>query len=169
MYSQAWKKAFEESLAKHPPNGGVPEDAPAEERLRGRIRSLIERIADPEHQDFLFAHKEMANPTPLCEEVMRECIQPLIDGTIDLLRELLGPDISDRTVEYCERSIVSQCLHLLHLKRKQQMFSDKEGDDVFFPTVEDIDAYADHVYRFSLAGVRSIREQTASTGSRHEH
>jgi AcrR family transcriptional regulator len=163
LYSQAWRKAFEESLEKYPPNGDVPDDAPAEERLRGRIRSLIERISDPDHQDFLFAHKEMANPTPLGGKVLKECIQPLVNGTIDLLRELLGPDVSEQTVEYCERSIVSQCLHLLHLQRKEEMIAESDADlDPEFPTIDDVDSYADHVYRFSLAGIRSIREQTYS-------
>jgi len=163
LYQKAWQRAFEQSLEKYPPNGDVPDDAPAEERLRGRIRSLVRRIADPEHQDFLFAHKEMANPTPLGKEVMQACIQPLVEGTIDLLRELLGPDVSEQTVEFCERSIVSQCFHLLHLQRKKKMITENSSESAsFLPSIEDPDAYADHVFRFSLAGLRSIREQKYS-------
>ncbi len=158
LYSEAWRHAFEESLEKHPPNGGVPEDAPARERLRGRIRSLIRRIADRESQEFLFAHKEMANPTPLSKEVMRECIQPLVDGTIHLLREMMGPNVPERHIEYCERSIVSQCLHLMHLQKKKDIFPDEEEESIF-PDIEDVDEYAEHVYQFSLAGLRAIQNQ----------
>lgn len=162
LYTRAWRKAFEESLKKHPPDGGVSNDAPPEERLRGRIKSLIHRIADQESQEFRFAQKEMANPTPLGKEVMTECIEPLVEETMDLLRELLGPDATEKTVEYCKRSIVSQCFHIMHIHKKQRIFSEAETG-AFIPEIQDVDHYAEHVYQFSIAGIREMNNNESTS------
>jgi AcrR family transcriptional regulator len=156
LYAEAWRKAFRDSLAAHPPDGGVPPAAPPEERLRGRISALIRGNADYNNKSFLIAHKEMANPTRLLAEVMHECIQPLHAEMTGLVRELLGPHATEQHVRFCEVSIVSQCMYVMrwrHFRREQK------GGGGPPMGAEDIDAYAEHVAEFSLAGIRKIRER----------
>ena len=108
LCAETWHKAFQYSLESQPPHGGVPEDAPPEDRLRGRVKALIHRIADKSNKAFVIMHEKMANPTGL----------------------------------------------------------------------GDIDGYAEHVTRFSLAGIRAVREAAEAgecvammhgAGSRTEH
>jgi len=63
LYVEAWRVASERSLSAHPPDGGVPPEAPAEERLRGRILAVMQRLGDESNCEFEIMHRELANPT----------------------------------------------------------------------------------------------------------
>ncbi len=161
LYAAAWRQAFRDSLEAHPPDGDVPDDAPPEERLRGRIRAMIHHVADEDNQAFRMAHKEMANPTELLQEVRRECVRPLQEGMRSVLRELLGPDAPPRSVHFCQVSIGAQCFGVI---RHIRMHNGPPGGrpPPLEEVIQDIDAYAEHVFRFSLAGLRAVRESLES-------
>ncbi len=161
LYAEAWRTAFRRAVRAHPPDGGVPADAPPEERLRGRIRAMIHRMADEGNQAFIIALREMTSPTPLLEEVRRECIRPLQEEMRALVRALLGPGASERTVDFCRLSIVSQCINVM-LRRR----SAGEGEDDSAPAaLDDLHAYAEHVARFCLAGIRAVRRSAVERGT----
>jgi len=162
LYAEAWRKAFSDSLTAHPPDGGVAPDAPAEERLRGRIRALILGNADENNKSFLIADKEMATPTRLLAQVMHECLAPLHEETTKLVRELLGPDATGRQVRFCELSILSQCMDVVRWRRFHEGHAEGGGPPPM--PVGDVDAYAEHVARFSLAGIRAVRKQLDKRG-----
>jgi len=156
LYVEAWKFAFERSLTAHPLDGGVAPDAPAEERLRGRLLALMHRIADPDNREFDIVHKEMATPTGLLAEVMGQVIEPMQRDMRSIIEELLGNAAGDRQVRLCEMSIIGQCfgpmLRLRHARRAPDVPT--PGPILFDFTVEEL---ADHFLRFSLAGIRGIR------------
>ena len=52
LYREAWRHSFLESIKVHPPEGGVSDTAPLEERLQGRVTTLLHRIADENNKDF---------------------------------------------------------------------------------------------------------------------
>ncbi|MFZ2656438.1 MAG: CerR family C-terminal domain-containing protein [Victivallales bacterium] len=157
LYVESWRIAFQQSLKKHPLDGGISKDAPAEERFRGRISSIIHRISDPENMEFEMVHKEMANPTGLLAEVMRESLEPLREDMQSIVRELLGEKATDKEIQLCEMSIMGQCFNpaVMHKRRKDQH---KNG---FCPKPLDLDieTIAAHVIGFSLAGIREVRSQ----------
>jgi len=157
LYREAWRHAFQDSLAKHPIDGGVLNDAPAEERLRGRILSFLRRTADPENIEFEIVHKEMANPSGLLAEVMRESLKPLRDDMLSIVRELLGGGAMNREIQLCEMSIMGQCLNPIIMHKKVSMRGKGMGAEPLF-VFEDIDleSMAEHVTNFSLAGMRAI-------------
>jgi len=156
LYTEAWRHCFLESLKVHPPDGGVCEDAIPEERLRGQIVALLRRIGDEKNKEFLFVQKELANPSGLLEEVMQEEIRPLHEKMETLVRELLGPRSSDIQVRFCAVSIISQCINpMVAIKGRK---GNRENKD-FPPGVDDIEAYTNHVVKFSLAGIRAIRDE----------
>ncbi|MHC4777235.1 MAG: TetR/AcrR family transcriptional regulator, partial [Planctomycetota bacterium] len=110
LYAEAWRNEFRKSIEAHPPAGGVPKCAPAEERLRGRILSLLRRVLDKDCLEFDIIHKEMASPTGLLHEVARESIGPIRRELAGIVRELLGKGSTDKEVRLCKRSIMSQCI-----------------------------------------------------------
>jgi AcrR family transcriptional regulator len=159
LYAESWRLAFQRSMAAHPPDGGVPPDAPAEERLWGRVLSLLRRIADPNTLEFAIVHKELASPTGLLNEVMQESIEPVRRSLGVIVRELLGDKASQRQVELCQMSIRAQCFDLLVRRRRQSLLactSDKPLTSLLDAGIETI---ADHVTRFSVAGIREVRRQ----------
>ena len=164
LYAEAWRKAFIDNVAAHPPDGGVPSGAPPEERLRGRVRALVHSFADEDNQAFLIAHREMASPTRLLIEVKRECLAPLHEMTARLVRELLGPAPTEQQARFCEISVMSQCVDIMRRRHMHRLASPPEGAP---PVIDDVDAYVEHVFRFALAGIRAVRAR-AEEGGAHE-
>jgi AcrR family transcriptional regulator len=156
LYTEAWRHSFSESVKAHPLDGGVSDDAPPQERLRGSVAALLHRIADEVNREFLIVQKELANPTGLLNEVMREELRPLQERMESLVRELLGPRTSDIKVWFCMISIISQCINpMVAIKGRKEKREGKDGP----PGVDDIEAYSNHVVKFSLAGIRAIHEE----------
>ncbi|MDD1611070.1 MAG: CerR family C-terminal domain-containing protein [Methylococcaceae bacterium] len=161
LYLQAWRYAFQQDLKNHPSDGGIAEDTNAEQRLAGRIRSLIARIADPDSHFFAIVYKEMALQTNLLEKIMEQEINPERLAMIALITELLGKNATQKQIQFCHASIISQCFHLLKVKHLK--VSDATRDYVM--DLNDAALYAEHVVAFSLAGIKAIREQNlALTG-----
>lgn len=156
LYRDAWRHAFAQSMAAHPPDGGVAADAPPEERLRGQVASLLRRIADQNNREFRIMQREFSNSTGLLSEVMREEIRPLQQRTEKLVRELLGPQVAEQAVQFCEVGIISQCINPVVVRsRAKAGDKTKEGPR----RIGDIEAYAKHVVAFSLAGIAAVRAE----------
>jgi hypothetical protein len=113
-------------------------------------------MTDKNNMEFWFVQREIANPTGLLGEVMDKEIHPIHKKMEGLVRELLEPAGSDQDVQFCEASIINQCINPMVAGEKSQ---GKETARVGPPEIKDIEAYADHVVEFSLAGIRAIRER----------
>ena len=161
LYREAWRHAFARSVETHPPDGGVAADAPPEERLRGQVASLLNRIVDKDNREFRFMQREFANPTGLLEEVMREEIRPLQQRMEGLVRELLGPQVTDQEVQFCEVGIISQCINPVIVRSRRERGEEKPDGP---RRIDDIEAYARHVLTFSLAGIAAVRAAAEARG-----
>ena len=146
LYVEAWHRAFQESVKAHPPDGGLTDNAPVEERFRAHVKATIERLADKNNKEFWFVQREFANPTGLLEEVMRQEIHPLQKKT-------------EQDVQFCETSIISQCVNPMIVGKRSQ---DKDKAQTEPQRIKDINAYAEHVLKFSLAGMKAIRKNAKS-------
>lgn len=163
LYVETWRYALEKSLRTHPSDGGVAADAPPEERLRGRILSIMQRIVDPKSYDFDIVHKEIANPTGLLTDAMHESLGPLRRDFVAMVRELLGEKVTEQQVRLCHMSIMAQCFGPLLRERRRKKSSRGSHARGHEPLGADVKTLADHVTRFSLAGIREISQG----GSRH--
>ncbi len=156
LYVKAWRHAFYESLKVHPPDGGVSANVPPEERLRGRVKALLRRVTSSNNKAFLIVLRELASPTGLLDEVTRKDLRPLREKMEGLIRELLGPYASEAQVRFCATGILSQCVIPMLMRR---MDRERQGSKRDYSDIDDIESYGDHVVKFSLAGIRSIREE----------
>lgn len=167
LYVEAWRHEFHRSIAAHPPDGGVEAGAPAEERLGGRIRSILHRISDPASRDFDMMRKEQVSPTGLLSEAKKQALEPLQKGMEAVVRELLGPGASGRDVTLCKRSILSQCFGPMLHERLRAMRPPGEPAPCLPPPLEaSADEMADHILRFSLAGIAEMRARGTSKARR---
>ena len=157
LYVAAWRHEFERSLAEYPPEGGVAADAPPEERLRGHILANVKRFMDPASRDLDIAHREMATPTGLLAEVIQASLEPLRRMHEAIIRDLLGADATAQGVQLCEMSIHSQCFVALMHERRRRIAPPgprPAGPPKLAVSGNDL---AEHIFRFSLAGIREIR------------
>lgn len=153
LYQETWRHSFTESLKAYPLDGGISSaTASAEERLRGQLAALIQRIADENNKDFFIAQMEMLNPTGLLKEVMQVELIPMRQQTLALVRELLGPEVGEQQVHYCEINIISMCVHPLIMQRIAKRTKDREAHEV----INDISAFTDNVITFALAGIKAF-------------
>jgi TetR/AcrR family transcriptional regulator, regulator of cefoperazone and chloramphenicol sensitivity len=153
LYREAWRFAFSESIKAHPADAGMSDASPPEERLRGQIIALLHRINDKNNKEFLIVLKEFANPTGLLNEIMKEMLLPLQKRMQDTIRELLGRQAPDMQIQFCEISIISQCINPVIIRRnRKEMLGPSE--------ITDIEKYADHVVQFSLAGIHKVQAES---------
>ena len=160
LYVESWQFAFAQSSRAYPPDGGVAPDAPAEERLRGRILAIVKRIIDPKSHDLDIVHKEMANPTGLLTHVIREAKRPLFLGLAAIVRELLGTKANEEQVHLCLMSIHAQCFGPLMHERHVKMGSGNGLPPALDSIPWDVEMLTEHITRFSLAGIRGIRDKS---------
>jgi AcrR family transcriptional regulator len=160
LYVESLRFAFEQSTRTYPPDGGVAPEAPVEERLRARILAIIERIIDPQSHDLDIVHKEMANPTGLITSVIKKAKEPLFQGFAAIVRELLGPEATEQQVRLCLMSIHAQCFGPLMQERRSKMGSPRRLPPALGSIPWDVETLTEHITRFSLAGIRGIREET---------
>lgn len=163
LYVEAWKFEFKRSLESHPPDGGVSPDAPAEERLHGRILAFMQRAGDPQTCDVDIMHKETANPTGLLTKAIHRAMEPVEEGFRQVIRELLGNRATEHKVRLCQMSIMTQCFDpMLRGRVAGRALRGPSPRPPF--TVQEL---ADHITRFSLWGIRGVRESLESVCTRN--
>jgi AcrR family transcriptional regulator len=161
LYVAVWRDAACRALQRHPLDGGVPATAPAEQRLRGLLLSLVRRMTDKSQLGAFHRLRlmEMANPTGLIDQVRWQVIRPLRDHTRALLRELAGRRLTLRELDHCEMSVIGPCL----MAQMIQCHPQSNGAALLAPI--HLDAFVDHCVRFALAGL-GARRNGAPTRSR---
>jgi AcrR family transcriptional regulator len=114
LYRAAWDRVEKTVHQLYPMDGRIPEDAPANERLRGHISTLLNVALDPRLGGFhRIISMEMINPTGLLDKAISEYIQKHRSYVQSLIRDLLGPAATERNLELCEMSVMSQCHMIL--------------------------------------------------------
>lgn len=92
--------------------------------------------------------RELADPTPALDQIVREAIAPLHEFLGKLVREIIGRKVNKTDTRRCVYSILGQCLYYRHthpvlLRLNPKLRYDKK----------EIQAIAQHIARFSLAGI----------------
>jgi hypothetical protein len=77
----------------------------------------------------------------------------------NVVRELLGEKAPEQQVLLCQMSIRAQCFDVMIRERHRKVFTAAGINGRLLPEILKIEVMADHVARFSLAGIREIRRQ----------
>jgi AcrR family transcriptional regulator len=148
-----------EALRKYPPDGGLPPDAPARERLQAFVRSWLFRMlgeGTPAWHGKLMA-REMSEPTAAFEVLMSETVKPMSQRLGAIIAELLGPAADETTVQDCAMSIAGQCCFRRHA---HEMIRRLYPDQKYTP--ERIEQLARHVTQFSLDAIDACSKRTGT-------
>ena len=157
LYIEAWKYSFEKSMEKHPPEGGALPGDPPEKRLRGRILSYLQRIADPETYDIDIMLKEMANPTDFLIEVIITATEPIERDFRSILKEVIGEGATKDKIGFCYMSIMCMCFgQMLHFRFVNE--DTQPPRPSFMPLDLGVETLADYIIEFIMAGIRSLTQ-----------
>ena len=160
LYREVWdhtQAVAEESY----PIEAAP-DAPAEERLRVFLRHHIHRTLDegPAGRFARILVHEIHDTRPVLGDEMREGWTRMNRIFESILRDLLGPGLTERDMELCRFSIMSPCIGLgMRLMRRKKKPIHHGSSLRFEP-----DELADHVYRFARSGIRDMKERIERRG-----
>jgi len=158
LYAQVWRQAFDLAHEAYPPEGGLGPDAPPEERLRGTIHSFVVKTVDPGrigHAGKILL-REMVAPTEVIKNVKHDALEPMHERMNRLMTELLGTRASREQILLSEMSVIHQCVAI-----GIRLFTGKMPPcmKLDMPVDELVERLTDHITRFSLAGIRAVREQ----------
>src|ERR1700756_4483375 len=97
----------------------------------------------------------MEDPPPALDEVVEQGVRPRVVYLSEIVADIIGCDASDPRVLPCAASIQAQAVSYM-----PNPIAERLGLR-FDPTPANIDAVAQHIAQFSLAGVRAIGCATA--------
>lgn len=139
----------------YPLDGGLGTSEDAVLRLNAFIRGQLNRMFDP-HRLGLF-HRirmaEMFDRTGLLDEPLKRRLEQDRARILSILRDLLGPQVPEHDVAWCEMSIIGQCFMSMpgpHEDGPRKIFGLTENE---------VERLAEHILQFSLAGVQAIRSK----------
>lgn len=134
-----------------------PEGTPPEQRLRGFIRTMVERMLRPQRTSALvLIMRELSQPSQACTEVVREYIQPIAARLMTILDPLL-PNVSQLQKLMTGFSIVGQCIEYRIHRPVMLLIMGEENFSRL--TAEQV---AEHISRLTLYGLRSKAESEAA-------
>ncbi len=159
LYSETLRFWFGQAMEQYPPTLGTSPDSSVEERLAAFIRSFLLRILDTGKSSWFgkLIAREMADPTPALDERVRENMRPMRDRLLGIVGEILGPDATETQLRHAAASVVGQIV-FYHVCRPalDRMFPDVVYD------MNEIENLAQHITRFCLAGLREMKDVSAS-------
>lgn len=156
LYASVLQHWLGEALRKYPPDGGLGEDAPPEQKLHAFVRSFLFRMlgeGTPAWHGRLMA-REMSEPTAAFDLILAETARPMSQRLHAIIRELLGPQADEQTVQNIAMSVAGQCCFYRHADEMiRRLYPDTQH------TTERIEQLSDHIAQFSLTAIRSLAQR----------
>jgi AcrR family transcriptional regulator len=124
--------------------------ASPEVRLRMFIRDFMLMLLDEKSasRQCRMMARELADPTPALDKIVREALAPLHEFLEHLVREIVGDTVSETELRRCVFSILGQCSFYYHSEPVLQRLHPELRYDP-----DEIDAIAAHIADFSLAAL----------------
>lgn len=122
-----------------------------EEQLETFVRIFLSRVV--QHRDgwiHQLMMQEIRDPTPELERVVKSVVRPRLEYLAGVISRILHCSPDDERVQYGVMSVQVQCLALLNDRIAQFQ--------PYTVTPRKIDTLADHITRFSLAGIRALKK-----------
>jgi TetR/AcrR family transcriptional regulator, regulator of cefoperazone and chloramphenicol sensitivity len=159
LYNCVWRYAFKQARAEFPIDGGIPAEASPAERLKAAIRAILGRIFSKSAAGVfprLLLH-EMATPSGSLQSIADEAIRPQLEYVAEIVRELLGDAADELAVRDCSASTLSQCFMLnCGQGLAAKVFVEQP------PTELDLESTTEHIFTFSMAGIKAVKRRLQS-------
>jgi len=156
LYAEVLRQQYSQTQDRFPYREAADQTRPAAERLRAFVHAFISRLLDVGQRSELakLVAREMLDQSPVLDQVVQHLIRPQQQLLSGIVRELLGPAAPQDRVDLCTRSILGQCVFYLHARPViDRLYPD------FKQHTPAADVLAEHVYRFSLAGLQQTGQE----------
>jgi AcrR family transcriptional regulator len=157
LYQEVVAYAHGCAMASHPPPSDLARLTPVAQ-LTGFVRAFLARLLDsgrPAWHGRLMA-RELVEPTAALDRIVRDSIRAQSELLMGIVRAVAGVPLPVTAVRRAAMSVVGQCLFYEHARPViGRLFP-----DLGFAR-SDIDALAEHISRFSLAGIMALAHQAA--------
>jgi AcrR family transcriptional regulator len=124
--------------------------------IRFMLRGILDTGKPAWHAKIMT--RELAEPTKVLDMIAEEGVKPRFKLLSEIIRSVLGADASDVLVMRCAHSVVGQVL-FYHFTRPMLA-------RVFPVAPMDLEALADHIATFSLAGIEAMKQTTQAKGAK---
>ncbi|MBF0233256.1 MAG: CerR family C-terminal domain-containing protein [Desulfamplus sp.] len=158
LYAEVLEELFAYGFKKFPANMGLNLHSSPEERLKAFIRGMFFRLMSSDGWGGISGKarllaRELMEPTPAFESTIEKYIKPHKDILVSILADLTGPDVEIDKLLLCSISIIGQCIYYAFATPVIQKIAPE-----FTPVEENLERLADHVYTFSIGGIKAIKE-----------
>ncbi len=179
LYTEVIERAITLMRRVNDETRNAPPGSSPEERLRHFVRTFLaigSHPGDMEWIDKLVRH-EMENPTPAVRSIVRQVMAPRVRYLSEVIGELVGAaesaesrasggasggaTIDDDFVRRCTLSVQAQCFFVQHMIRVKGRLRAAGLSEFSAVGTVDVEAFAEHIVRFSLAGIRGGAEAVA--------
>jgi AcrR family transcriptional regulator len=152
LYTAVVRMAIDEIRGTSDSARQAGEGASAEEKLRIYIRVFLKRIAENGRDSWIhqLISREMADPTPAFDLIIKQAIRPRLEYLGGLVSELLDCPPKDPRVIRCVAGLQSQFLFCMNPAAARV-------HPAFNLTPQAIEQQAEHILVFSLGGIRAVR------------
>jgi hypothetical protein len=96
--------------------------------------------------------RELADPSIFLNDMVDEFIRPAAAVLSGIIAEILGPAATVQDIMRCQISVIGQCFHYAMARPIVSRLTAMDFSDTSL-----IDDLADHIARFSLAGIEAAR------------
>ena len=157
LYRTVVTELVSRTFSRYPVDENVDNRSTPEERLRAFIHGALQRLLSPDGlsgypgKGQLIA-RELADPSPFMDDLVNEFIRPTAAVLSDIIAALLGPGATLQDIMRCQLSIIGQCFHYAMARPIVSRLT-----DVDYANASLAADLADHITRFSLAGIAAIR------------
>ncbi len=152
---------------RYPVDEGTDGQSTPQGRLRAFIHGVLRRLLSPgglsgyPGKGQLVA-RELADPSPFMDDMVNEFIRPTAAVLSAIVSELLGTGATIKDIMRCQISVIGQCFHYAMARPIVTRLIPMDFSD---PAM--IDELTDHITRFSLAGIESVRHGMFTGNNRH--
>jgi len=152
LYREVLQSAIDRMRATNEAARQAGEGQSAEEQLRRYIVIFVHRfLATGNDAVHRIITREMHDPTPALDALVEQGVRPRIEYLSGVIASILGCPRTDTRVLRCLASVQAQSIAYIH-----NPIAERLGFSMEPKTAAQIDEIADHIARFSLAGVRAI-------------
>lgn len=155
LYAALIQSAFDQIVARFPLDAGVTRSSTPEERFLSFVRGYLQRIlaAGAECRHGRIIMREMIEPTSALDLMVERVVKPTSLLLDDILKQLLGPSVPETSRRQTGLSIIGQIVFYAHcrpvLQRMNPDFKLGQGD---------VEPLVAHVVKFSLGGIRALKD-----------
>ena len=153
LYVEVLRSMLRAAYEKYPMSLGLPDNAPAEEKLHAFVKSFLLRIFDADNPVHCgrFMMREMLEPTGALDEVIVQEVAPKTAVLASIVQALAPCPLSDAQIRRTCFSIVGQCVFYKHgLPLIMRLHPEARFDEA------ELEQLARHITNFSLDGLRGF-------------